>query len=188
MSAKLRAAVVACLVTFGCSDGTAPNLVQTADLTFVEQAAVAPELLRYQLKFYAVAGRSQQWEIHYADADSSDFLEFTVGSNTLIRDAQGNPLADGDSVEITIAVDSTLFIMRFLPEGLVFNPDDPARLEIEYAWADSTFLMEETAIRPWRQERAGDPWQELSPLRFDVDLDEIEVEVPGFTRYALAVN
>ena len=188
MRAKLRAAVLAGLLALACSDNTGPNLVQTADLAFLEQAGSAPALLTYQLKFFAVAGRSERWEIHYADADSSDFLEFRMGSNTLVRDVQGNPLAVGDSLEITITVDSTLFIVKFQPEGLVFNASDPAELELEYRWADSLFLMQETEIRPWRQERAGDPWQELSPLRFDVDLDEIEVEVPGFTRYALAVN
>lgn len=174
------------LVAVACSDGAGPDGVFTQDLSFLEHSSAAPELLTYQLRFYAVAGQSRQYEILYAD--SGDFLEFRVGSNTLVRDAQGDPLAEGDSVEIIITVDSTRFIVKFQPEGLVFNPNDPAELEIEYGKADSAFLAEETQIRAWRQERAGDPWQELSPLRFDPDLDEIEVEVPGFTRYALAVN
>lgn len=187
MKTKLAAGIgVVGLWALGCSDNTGPAGVPTQDLTFVEQASAAPALQTYRVQFYAIAGQQQRVEILYANGE--DFLQFDLDEETLVRDSAGRLLAPGDSVRITITVDTEKFIVRFQPEGLVFNQNRPAELEFEYARADSLYLDQETLIGAWRQERVGEPWQELAPLRFDVTLDEIEIEVPGFTRYALAVN
>ncbi|MGH7545247.1 MAG: hypothetical protein ACREKI_03600 [Gemmatimonadota bacterium] len=184
MDAKLGAVVMAGLVALGCSNSTEP--VQTQDLEFLEWAPTAPLLEEYQLQFWAFAGTRSEFIIEYVGGER--FLRFRLDSATLVRDAAGDTLMFGDSVQITITVDSTRFIMKFQPEGLVFNPDEEADLNIVYNHADSIFLDREAEIRPWLQERAGDPWQELMPTIWDVGGDEIEVDVLGFTRYALAVN
>lgn len=173
------------LVAVACSDGTGPGGVSTSDLLFLEQAAAAPPLLAYQDSFYAVRGSSRRGELFYATGDR--FLELDVGSASLLRRPDGTAFAPGDSILITIMVDRVRFIAKFEPAGLVFDPNDPAELEIRYDKADQFFLGRELEIRAWRQEQAGDPWQLVPSLQFE-DLDEIDVEIPGFTRYALAIG
>ena len=191
MRAWMRAAVAA--LAWGSaaacsSESTAPSggPVSTAELEFVRQAPTAPPLEAYRVSFWAVAGTTRKAEIRYATGE--DFLEFEVGSKSLWRRPDGTAFLPGDSILITIAVDSVRFLAKFEPEGLRFSPEEPAELEIEYAKADSAFLVREPELRMWRQERAGEPWWAVDPLRFDEDLDEIEVEVLGFTRYALAIH
>lgn len=183
MNARLRAWAGAAALALACSSGN-PTGVDTSELDFVRWAEDAPALETNLLRFDACVGRSSKHEIDYVDGD--DFLEFKVRSGTIVQDAEGNPLGDGECVEITITVDESRYLFRFGPAGLVFG--EPAELEIAYTHADPFYLAQEEAMKVWRQERAGDPWFEVAPLRFDVDFDEIEIEIPGFTRYALAVN
>ena len=128
--------------------------------------------------------------------DSFEFIRFRVDDRTLVSDSAGNPLASGDSVLITVTVSDTAnLIIQFAPSGLVFNPSRPARLWIKFrdadpdldedgfvTAADTTILL---GLQIWKEEQLGDPW---SPLVSSVDTveQEVEADVPGFTRYAVA--
>ena len=185
MNAKLCRAALAGLVALGCSNSTGPLLTQGLD--FLEWSATAPALETYEFTFDAIAGTDQEEFIYYVGSGER-FLRFRLDSATLVRDAAGDTLLFGESVPITVTVDSTRFIVKFQPEGLVFNPDRPADLNIVYNHADSIYLDREAEIRPFRQETAGDPWEALLWTTWDTVADEIEIDVFGFTRYALAVN
>ena len=83
----------------------------------------------------------------------------------------------------------------FEPAGLTFNPSRPAELRIHYNHADDDLDEDgdvdlddatlELTIGIWRQENDGDPFERLGSLLVD-NLEEVEAELGGFSRYALA--
>ena len=124
-------------------------------------------------------------------------LEFEVRDKALLRRPNGTLFLPGDSILITVTLDSSdRYIVHFEPSGLVFNPLDPAHLEINYKHADrdidddgdedSEDLLIESQLRFWQQERAGQPWIALSTLR--IDDDDLETNVLSFTGFAMASN
>ncbi len=86
-----------------------------------------------------------------------------------------------------MTVDATLFLVDLQPSGLQFNPDEPASLEFDYDEAEEDFLLRELEFEAWRQELLGDPWVRLQSVQME-ELDEIEIILLGFTRYALATG
>lgn len=178
-----------------CSDdpmGNGPgDMVDESQLDFVVRSDTAPPLETTDTSFWAVLGEERELEIRFAgqggSGTGSKFLELQVKDASLLRRPNGTPFAVGDSIEIQVTVDTELFVVRLEPSGLVFNPDDPAELEIDYEAADDDFLVRESEFDVWRQERAGDPWERLASIQIE-ELDEIEVLLFGFTRYALAVG
>src|SRR5206468_1337140 len=68
------------------------------------------------------------------------FLRFEVPNDGLYRKPDGTAFAAGDSIQITVTVvDTKQFRFDFQPSGLQFNPNDPARLKVEYHYADPDF-------------------------------------------------
>src|SRR5262249_20195931 len=91
--------------------------------------------------FWAVKGQNRKLIMRYAPTSSGSegdkFLEFEVRNNSLLTRLGGLPLLNGDSILITVALDnSDRFIIHFEPSGLLFNPLDPPRLQINYERAD----------------------------------------------------
>ncbi len=185
--------VAACLALAGCdsSSGSEPDTVPESQLEFVPRAESAPALETMDTTFWAVKGQDRRLEIRYVGVGGDDsgerFLRLDIEEQTLLRRPDGTPFADGDSIEIRVVVDPVLFLGNFEPSGLQFNPNEPAELEYRYTEADAEYLVREAEFDLWRQERPGDPWERLGSLQIE-ELDEIEVELIGFTRYALAVG
>ncbi|UCF18898.1 MAG: hypothetical protein JSU87_13335 [Gemmatimonadota bacterium] len=185
--------VILGLALGGCasSNDSEPDTVPESQLEFVPRAESAPALETMDTSFWAVKGQNRRLEIRYVGFGGDDsgerFLRLEIEEQTLLRRPDGTPFADGDSIEIRVVVDPVLFLGNFEPSGLQFNPNEPAELEYRYAEADADFLVREAEFDLWRQERSGDPWERLGSLQVE-DLDEIEVELFGFTRYALAVG
>ena len=177
----------------GCDNSTSsePQIANESDLDFVQRVASAPPLETLDTSFWAVRGQDRELEIRYAGQDGQgtgkEFLSFVVEEQTLLRRPDGSSFADGDSVEIRVSVDPDLFLLRFEPSGLQFNPNEPAKLELDYDEAEPEFLAREGEIAMWRQEQAGDPWERIGTVQVE-ELDEIEALLTGFTRYALAVG
>ncbi len=88
---------------------------------------------------------------------------------------------------IQVTIDTTRVLAEFRPTGLEFNPDEQARLKIDYDDAESEFQAFEAELDLWRQERPGELWTRLGTVQFE-DRDEIETKLLGFTRYALAIG
>jgi len=178
-----------------CDDSSGPDGGNTTlpedRLDFVPRSASAPPLATQDTSFWAVRGEKRTLEVRFAGqggpGTGSRFLELEIEDESLLRRPDGTAFAVGDSIEITVSIDAELFLVDFGPSGLVFNPNEPAELEIEYAEAEDDFLLRENEFDVWRQEQPGQPWERLASVQFE-DLDEIEVSIFGFTRFALAVG
>lgn len=186
--------VTAAVLATACNDSSGPNGTDTLpedQLDFVPISATAPPLATLDTSFWAVRGEERTLEMRFAGqggpGTGSRFLELEIEDESLLRRPDGTLFAEGDSIEITVSIDGEVFLIDFGPSGLVFNPEEPAELEIEYAEAEDDFLAIEADFDVWRQEQPGEDWQKLASVKFE-DLDEIEVSIFGFTRFALAVG
>jgi hypothetical protein len=196
----LAAAMLAAAAS--CTDSTAPDSDTERDATDLRLLAAphsTPPLVTTQASFYAVKGRSTGVDIWYRPAagrsDSSKYLEFRVGSNSLERRPDGTAIATGDSVLITVTVtDPTHFIIEFQPSGLKFSDGDQPTLKISFAAcgddlnydgkidaADAAML---SSLALWRQEGPFQPWFKLTSS-VTPSVKEIDAQLGGFTGYAL---
>ena len=188
------------LLGAACSDSTAP-VTGSADseLQFVRFPATPP-VETLQKSFWAVRGENRELVIRYLPDEVGDegheFLEFRVSDESLLRRPDGTAFAEGDSIEITVTLSNDgRFLFDFQPSGLVFDPDEPARLKITYRGVDDDLDGDsdvddddadlESRMRVWKQERAGEPWFPLGTLKVE-DFDEIEGEITGFTGFCIA--
>jgi hypothetical protein len=185
-----------------CTDSTAPDADTeraATDLRLLAAPHTAPPLAATQATFYAVKGKSSGVDIWYRPAagrsDSSKFLEFRVGSNSLDRRPDGTAIANGDSVLITVTVtDPTHFIIEFQPSGLKFSDADQPKLKISFAACgddlnydgkvDDTDATMLSSLALWRQEGPFQPWFKLTSS-VSVSVKEINAQLGGFTGYAI---
>ena len=178
-------------------DGTKPP----ADLTILRLSENSPPLFNPVATFWAVRGDDREVRIFFENEERAgeageEYLRLEVDAPALLARPDGTPFADGDSVLITVrVVDPGRLLFEFEPTGLTFSPDRPSELKIHYAHADDDLdedgdvdLEDETlelTLAIWRQETAGDPFVRLGSLLLE-DLEEIDAELEGFSRYALA--
>jgi hypothetical protein len=201
----LLALALACAGDYGTSasgggPAAPPDTSLEPGLVFLRPAAGAPPLGERQVSFWAVKGESREVRLMYASVggrpDSAEFARFRVDARSLVNRPDGTPIAPGDSILISLTIVDTLrFMTDFQPQGLQFSAARPARLWLKFAEADpdlnddgvvnaadTTVLL---SLRIWRQERPGDPWTSLASV-VDTVNQEVEADVPGFTRYAVA--
>lgn len=183
------------LLASGCdgegTTGSAPEVRPEGELEFVPVRSDAPPLETRDTSFWAFAGEQADLRLRFGGSGGpgtgSRFLEFELDEGSLLSYPDGTPFAPGDSVLISVSVDEGLYRVAFEPSGLAFNPDEPAELELDYDLADEDALEDEGLFEIWRQEQPGEEWVRIESLRSD-DLDDIEAELSGFTRFALAVG
>jgi hypothetical protein len=201
-----RLLVLPLALTLACSDSGGPDdgddtVKPPSDLTILRLGENSPPLFNPEVSFYAVRGENREAEISFVDDErpgepGERYLELRVDAEALAARPDGSPIADGDSVLITVrVVDPARLLFEFEPAGLTFSPSRPAELRIHYNHADDDLdedgdvdLDDETlelTIGIWRQENDGDPFERLGSLLID-DLEEAEAELQGFSRYALA--
>ena len=187
------------LLLSGCSSDPNPDDTRPpGDLTILRLASGTPPLVADSAGFWAVAGEDREVKIDIAP--DQDYLKFRVRPAALLRYPDGTLFTPGDSVFISVKVinpDSLYF--EFSPSGLTFNPAQPAELSLDYDHAGFTIEGDfdsdgdsdasddalEAEFHIWRQENPGDPFVRLLGL-IEVELNEISVDILGFTRYALA--
>lgn len=181
----------------GCDSAFAPRsdtVLEDEAIEILAVASNAPPLQQSTVSFWAVRGQDREVEIRYAlpGGYSGKCLRFVVPAGALLRDADGQVIAPGDSILIDIrVVDPGLFLFEFDPGGVRFDPAHPARLEIRYQWAaalgrsgvDEDALVRQLSV--WRQENPGESWVKIPSDRLE-DRREVHAEITGFTRYALA--
>lgn len=125
----------------------------------------------YQTSFWARRGSDTAVEIRYRAADGTwqPYIRLTVPGDALDRRPDGSPFAAGDSVLITLALDSAQLVVQLEPTGLVFKEGSRARLDVWYTGADpdldgsgtvneADLYVEQTLLAVWVQERPGTPW------------------------------
>jgi hypothetical protein len=194
------AALVASSVS--CSDSNGPAGGDTKDpteLTIVRLSATSPLLFNPVDSFYAKKGEDREVRIFFVDDQGragEEYLRLRVDAPSLFARPDGTLFQEGDSILIHVAVvDPAQFLFELQPSGLRFSSADPAELKIHYDHANDDFNEDgrvdteddsiETTLGIWRQEKLGDPFVRLGSAVFK-DLKEIDADLTGFSRYALA--
>lgn len=189
-------ALVACSES---TDPTPPVIRNPAALNILQLAQNAPPLWNTQESFYAIRGEDREARLFFQDAvggQGEEYLRLKIPDASLLARPDGTPFAVGDSILITVTVvDVQQILFDLQPSGLRFDPAKPAELDIEYQQAGDDYDRDgdvdaeddaiETELAIWRQEVVGGVFERLGSVKFE-DLKEIDVELTGFTRYAIA--
>src|SRR5262249_1847221 len=114
--------------------------VQESQLQFLRFSSSNAVTVR-SASFWAVKGQNRKLIMRYTPSSPGQqgdtFHEREARNNSLPPRGGGLPMLPGDYILITVALDnSDRFIVHFEPSGLLFNPLDPPRLEINYERAD----------------------------------------------------
>ena len=193
------------VLALACSDSGGPgdgdDIRPPSDLTILRLSDASPPLFNPVESFYAVRGQNREVRIFFEDDErpgeaGEEYLRFSVDNETLLAYPDGTPFVEDDSVLITVrVVDPARLLFEFEPAGLSFDPTRPAELKIHYNHADDDLDEDgdvdiddealELTLSIWRQESDGDPFVRLGSLLLDT-VEEIDAELNGFSRYALA--
>ena len=135
------------LVAAGCTDQTGPSptavpvplaavVPPPPGTHLLQQSPAAPRLQTYQVSFWARRGTQTTVFVNYRRRPGQwlpdPFLRFRIPINGLVAGAGGVPLDRGDSVRITLTIDTVSFNMDFQPSGVLFSLSSPAQLAIYY--------------------------------------------------------
>lgn len=150
---------------------------------------------QYTVSFWAVRGESRSVRINYSSAidnDTHPFLELTTTDPLFVPEV--GELAMGDSVLITVTVDTSKIGIRLEPTGLQFGT--PSELKIWYGGAsgdlngdgvaDSTDAqIELTMLGLWYREYSDDSWAPVGATQSAED-KLFTYALPHFCEYAVA--
>jgi len=161
-------------------------------------AQSGPVLDRHQVSFWAFPSRDQSIQINYQASDGTwrPYVRFSVPKQSLSRWPNGKLIAKGDSVSITVSIDTTTLIVHFEPAGLAFSWVAPAQLTVWYTGADPDFdasgtvdqrdrYIEQRLLRMWVQQNAGNPWSALGATQ-SVSSKTFTGSLNHFSGYALS--
>jgi hypothetical protein len=184
-----------------CSNSSGPaSPTPRVTLNFVQQDSTYKPLLSTQASFYAKVGDGRVVRLVYQGTTPTDsgaeLLRFEVPNDGLYRKPDGTPFGPSDSIQITITVvDAKRFQFDFQPSGLQFNPNDPARLKVEYRYADHDYngdgtidsadAVIESELGVWRREPPDTVWFSVGAVKFDA-LYEFDANILSFSQYAVA--
>ena len=184
-----------------CSDASGPGEGPRppGELNVIHVAPTSAPLFNPSDSFYAKRGEDRELRIFFQDDQGragEEYLRLRVDAPSLLAMPDGTPILTGDSVLIHVrVVDPAEMLFELSPSGLTFSPLVPARLKIHYDHADGDLNDDgtvngeddslETQLGIWRQEQPGDPFVRLTSV-LSVEIDEVEAELTGFSRYALA--
>jgi hypothetical protein len=149
----------------------------------------------YQVSFWAVRGEARSVQINYQssiDSGNHPFLRLTTTDPQFVPGV--GDLAVGDSVLITVTIDTTKIGVSLEPSGLQFGA--PSQLQIWYGGAggdlngdgvvDSTDAqVEQQLLGLWYREGDEDQWAHLSASQ-DAGDKSFTYALPHFCEYAIA--
>jgi hypothetical protein len=172
------------------TDGT--TLVPGAVLFSLDGNLPSPSVSTYKASFWAVRGKTRGLQINYvSNGGKFPFMGFTT-TDPIYVPGRGN-LALGDSVLITVSVDSTKFAVYFAPSGLQFGT--PAALTLFYGGlagdlngdgvVNSTDASVEANLRMYTQAKPGGAWTPVPAIQSSV-LKSISTIVPHFSGYGVS--
>jgi hypothetical protein len=130
-------------------------------------------------------------------ADSSKLARLRIDRRSLCQRTDGTAIAPGDSILVTMTVtDAATQLVELLPHGLVFCSGRPAKLQMWYLEAEHDFDGDgdidgndtniEHSLSIWRRALPGDPWTKVSGSLVELEEDEVEVDLLGFSGYLVA--
>ncbi len=149
----------------------------------------------YAVSFWAVRGESRSVQINYSSAIDNNVHPFLLLTTTDPQFVPGvGELAMGDSVLITVTVDTTKIGVKLEPSGLQFGA--PAQLKIWYdgaggdlngdGVADSTdAAIEAQVLGLWYREESSDSWTKLEASQ-SLDERSFTYALPHFCEYDVA--
>jgi hypothetical protein len=151
----------------------------------------------YSVSFWAVRGESRSVQINYAsaiDTVSHPFMQLTITDPTIVP-GQG-ALAVGDSVLVTVNIDTTKIGISLEPTGLQFG--ERAQLKIWYGGASGDLNgdgvvdsvdtnIEHQLLGLAYREASTDPWWRVPVAQSLVDHSFISA-LPHFSDYAIDLD
>jgi hypothetical protein len=200
---RRRIVGLAVLLGAACSNSSGPNNtppVPTGQLHFVVQDSLSAPLYTDTASLLFTAGQSGDFRIYYKDTTSGgpgeEFVRFEVPGDGLFRKPGGSVFQPGDTVRISIrVVDAMKFVFDFQPSGLQFNPNDPARLKVEYLHADHDYNSDgvidaaDSTIQGqldfWKNDPPSTLWFKQGGVNFE-SLEELDANILSFSQYAVA--
>lgn len=125
-----RYAVLLLLLLAACEDLSLPGGVTTANLLFLPVSSGAP--VPADLSFYVSNARTTTRSLIHSDGFNTPFatVSFPAGS---LASLDGVPLGAGDSVQVTLTVDASIYGLHLAPEGLRFALAARPTLTFSYA-------------------------------------------------------
>jgi hypothetical protein len=167
----------------------------TGSGAFLAAATTGLSLDQYAASFWAVRGQQRSVQINYLSSTgdtSSWFLRLVTVDPTYVPGV--GDLAPGDSVLITVTVDTAKIAVSLQPTGLLFG--DPAQLAISYGGAggdlngdgvvDSTDTYIETQLLGmWYREGADSAWTPIAATQVLAEKSFITA-LPHFSEYAVS--
>ena len=187
------AALLSAGMGIGCGDGSFdPRIEQTRvpDELNILQLDTIPTMVNDSAGFWAVRGEVRFVEMFYADSlgqPTERLLRFHVADNALDKYPDGTKFESHDSVFISIRItDPATLAFDFAPAGLRFKKDHPATLTVGYGRAANAASGDTvSAFGIWMQEQDNGDYIMLES-RIHAAQQEVEADVPGFSRYAVA--
>jgi len=170
---------------------SAPQFTATA---FSASRAGPLSLDQYTVSFWAVRGQERSARFNYRDAlgeTSHPFLILTITDPVALPDST---FAQGDSVLVTVTIDTTKVGVTFEPAGLQFG--ELAYLQLWYGGADGDLngdgaidetdsYIETELLGMWYREGTDGEWEPIPAIHV---LEEklFYVELPHFSEYAVS--
>jgi hypothetical protein len=199
------------LVAAGCTDQTGPSPTTVpAPLAalvpppppgthILQQSPTAPRLQTYQVSFWARRGTQTTVFVNYRRRPGQwfpdPFLRFRIPINGLVSGAGSVPLDRGDSVRITLTIDTVSFNVDFQPSGVLFSTSSPAQLAIWYQDAspdlngdgvvDSTDQALKDQLAIWYRSSKGTAWRQVWSKN-DPSQEVVTAAIYHFSQYAVA--
>jgi len=150
---------------------------------------------QYQVSFWAVRGESRSVQINYSSSIDSETHPFLLLTTTDPQFVPGvGELAVGDSVLITVSVDTSKIGVILEPSGLQFG--EPAHLKIWYGGAggdlngdgvadSSDSVIEAKLLGLWYREDDSAAWEKLGASQ-SLDDQSFTYALPHFCEYEIA--
>lgn len=150
---------------------------------------------QYSVSFWAVRGEARAVQINYVDVDGGTTHPFLLLTTTDPAFVPGlGEVAQGDSVLVTVTVDTTNLSVALEPTGMQFGT--PAQMRIWYGGAggdlngdglvDSTDAYVETQLLGlWYREGTVDPWTNI-PATHSLEDKSFTSPLAHFSEYALS--
>jgi len=150
---------------------------------------------QYVVSFWAVRGESRSVQINYSSSIDNQAHPFLLLTTTDPRFVPGiGELAMGDSVLITVAIDTSKIGVILEPSGLQFG--EPAQMQIWYGGAggdlngdgvadSSDSVIEAKLLGLWYREDGSEPWTILGASQL-LEERSFTYALPHFCEYEIA--
>lgn len=179
------------------ADGSAPTLSESSTGTIYLGPRDQVNLEQTRVLFWAVRGESRSVQINYKgrrDAEPRPFLLLTTTDPQFVPGI--GELAVGDSVLITVKVNTRKVLVSLEPTGLQFG--QPGQLTIWYSGAKrghdnedpgqydgNDEIIDDTDLALFYREDQKHPWSQLSATQSIAD-QSFTYAIPHFSDYAVA--